>query len=233
MKLIGINGFKTAGKDTAYGFIKELTEPRTALGTVRHRDRVERRAFADNLKIMAMLALGFEYEESDEELIALADTFKENGTIATSYLTAPRIIAERRLTGRQYLQWFGGHARTVFGDGFWVNQVLPETGISDYDWMPIWGTLGRKGPKVCLPAVGCITDVRYPNEAERVLALGGETLEIVRPGLASDGHSSEVPLPRELISHTIVNDGSPDDLRDKISDYLDGTLQLDRSLSYA
>jgi hypothetical protein len=49
-----------------------------------------------------------------------------------------------------------------------------------------------------------------------VLRLGGETWEIVRPGLESDGHSSENPLPRELVTRVIVNDGTVDDLREKV-----------------
>jgi hypothetical protein len=51
------------------------------------------------------------------------------------------------------------------------------------------------------------TDLRYPNEAQRILDLGGEVWEIIRPGLSSDGHASETPLPRELVSRRIRNDG--------------------------
>jgi molybdopterin-guanine dinucleotide biosynthesis protein len=51
VKIIGINGLKTAGKDTTYECV------RTSL-----RRHVKRAAFADKLKIMAMLALGYEGE---------------------------------------------------------------------------------------------------------------------------------------------------------------------------
>lgn len=191
MKLIGINGFKTSGKDTTYRTVAALAG-----------ERVERRAFADKLKIMAALALGF--ERSDEELIALMDSMKDRSLIQVSYSEPSGGEALHDLTGRQYLQWFGAHARTVFGDSFWVDQVAPLDG---FEFELIWSTLGRTGPSVGLPTLGCITDVRYPNEAERVLSLGGVVWEVQRPGLVSDGHSSEKPLPRYLVTRVIDNSG--------------------------
>lgn len=220
MRLIGINGLKTAGKDTTYLTIKRLVED--AYPERDPEGRVERRAFADNLKIMAMLALG--YDGTDEELISSADRLKAAGGIETQVPdTRPNTYHVSNINGRTYLQRFGEHARHVFGDTFWVDQVLPETGIADYDWLPIWGSVGRKGPEVGLPALGCVTDVRYPNEAERTLALKGIVLEVVRPGLESDGHSTEKPLPRELVSYTLVNDGTLEDLADKVALFLDRT----------
>lgn len=230
MKLIGINGFKTSGKDTTYLTIKNLVEQNANVEAY-PQERVERRAFADNLKIMAMLALG--YDGNDEELIAAADRLKSAGSVETQVPdTRPNSYHVSNISGRTYLQRFGEHARHVFGDTFWIDQVLPETGIADYDWLPVWGSRGRKGERVGLPAVGCVTDVRYPNEAERVRELGGEVLEIVRPGLQSDGHSTEKPLPRELVTYTIINDGTLEDLADKAALFLDRTMpELEALLS--
>jgi hypothetical protein len=61
-----------------------------------------------------------------------------------------------------------------------------------------------------------ITDLRYPNEAQRVLDLGGEVWEVVRPGLVSDGHASEQTLPRDLVTLTIENDSDVADLQLKV-----------------
>ncbi len=215
MKLIGINGFKRSGKDTTYLIISEL------------QPNVARAAFADKLKIMAARALGY-VDSTDEESIALMDEAKESWLFSVAKLpptynstadiwTAGEVVT--KFTGRQYLQWFGGEARKVFGGAFWIDQVLPSTAQYDaedksdrYDEL-----LEARYPGV---ETLCVTDVRYPNEARRVLALGGTVLEVVRPGLESDGHSSETPLPRDLVTHTINNDGSLDDLRDRVMDLL-------------
>lgn len=188
MRLIGINGFKTSGKDTAAEFIKELTpEP------------VQRVAFADKLKEMAAKALGFEPED-DRYLIPLMNKCKEGWEFRIHAPEWPEV--DYWITGREYLQWFGQGAREVFGDTFWIDQVLPADGM-----------LKRRYPGAKLIVV---TDVRYPNEAERVLNLGGKVWEVVRPGLESDGHVSEVQLDRSLVTKTIVNDGSLDELRRKV-----------------
>lgn len=228
MKLLGINGYKTSGKDTTYLTIKNLVEGVANLDAYPN-ERVERRAFADNLKIMAMLALGLEGD--DNYLIEQADLLKENGRITTMIPDVrfdwPGTYIEEQIKGRSYLQKFGEHARTVFGDTFWVDQVLPRPVEPSYKldphvFEPIWGTVGRKGERVGLPHTACVTDVRYPNEAERTLALHGEVIEVVRPGLKSDGHSTEKPLPRELVSHTLINDGGFKELTAKVKLFLDG-----------
>jgi hypothetical protein len=221
-RLIGINGLKTAGKDTAY---QEIADAIGCEGGV-----ALRAAFADKLKIMAMLALGYKGEPG--ELIRKANMLKEDGGSVSSHYITPApfsgslIPTGMVITGRQYLQEFGQYARVVFGESFWVDQVLPPpdgiaTGIAghlhDSAYAPLQAIIDpwTGEPRGAFNFL-CITDVRYPNEAERVLRLGGETWEIVRPGLESDGHSSENPLPRELVTRVIVNDGTVDDLREKV-----------------
>ena len=212
--LIGINGLKTSGKDTTYGFIEEL-----ACGNFKTAKRV---AFADKLKIMAALALGYEGEPA--ELIALMDKFKNTGSIVSRYDqvsegTGNIIPTGRDITGRQYLQMFGGKAREVFGDTFWIDQVLPPPADHNHPLeIPDDLALQERYPGVDYV---CVTDVRYPNEAQRVLNLGGVVLEVVRPGLVSDGHDTEQPLPSELVTHTIFNDGTLTDLRWETDKFLE------------
>lgn len=220
MRLIGINGFKTSGKDTAYEQIKTYVQN----GKDDPSYRVERRAFADKIKIMGAMTLGFDRPE--EDLIRLMNSLKEGSTLTILYddpESAPSTpfrdnAVLHSLTGRQYLQWFGQHARTIFGDDFWVKQVLPEDRV---EYEKVWRTVGRTGAIACLPAIACVTDVRYPNEAQRVLELGGTVLEIVRPELQSDGHESEKPLPRNLVTRTVINDGTLDDLYDNLREVVD------------
>lgn len=209
MKLIGINGFKTSGKDTAYVFIEDYANEQGLVAV--------RRAFADKLKVAAMKSLG--YEGDDRALIALADALKDDGGFVNS---GYRVLAStteqnsghdsRKITGRQFLQLFGQKHRDVFGDNFWIDQVLPDPYALQYAQGWGEGIEHDVAERFDLADYGCITDVRYANEAERILDLDGVVLEIKRPGVESDGHSSERPLPPETITATVVNDGSLKDL---------------------
>ena len=186
--LIGLHGQKRVGKDTVCGFLLEWYEQ---LGY-----GVERRSFASSLKVSAARALGLDYtvEEAEE----WADKFKVHGEIRFGALghTESGVIS-----GREYLQNYGTQAhREVFGTDFWVDMCLPPhpTELPD-------------------DTIVVVTDVRFPNEAQRIRNLGGEVWHIVRPELEQDGdtHASEVPLPSDLVDYVIVNDRSLEDLRDQ------------------
>lgn len=190
MNLIGITGLKTSGKDTTYEAIRTLTEGQAV-----------RRAFADNLKRVAALALGLEFDQMER--------FKEIGQLDIGGLP-PQWPSGSTTTGRQYLQNLGVGAREVFGSNFWVDQVLPiDRSRRDVIWSDHPEIVGP-------PTWGVVTDVRFPNEAQRVLDLGGEVWEVIRPGLESDGHASEIPLPRELVTRAIHNDGTIRDLLENV-----------------
>jgi hypothetical protein len=201
--LIGINGFKRAGKGETGNAIFDY-----------HPGVVYQVGFADKLKIMAARALGFDRPPKD--LIELMDSMKETALIHVEY-DDPEVLEDmilHDLSGREYLQNFGNDARQLFGDTFWIDQVLPPApDFSDPLELPNDVALAERYPDVDLVA---ITDLRYPNEAQRVLDLGGEVWEVVRPGLVSDGHASEQPLPRELVSVQINNDGDLEALRAKV-----------------
>jgi len=61
-----------------------------------------------------------------------------------------------------------------------------------------------------------VTDVRFPNEVDAILARGGIVYRVVRPGLESiDSHISETALDH-LDLPVILNDGSVEDLYAKV-----------------
>jgi hypothetical protein len=122
------------------------------------------------------------------------------------------------ITGREYLQNLGNEARGVFGENFWIDQVLPNPGERD------WSTLNWKDARYPDADILCITDVRYPNEADRIRALGGVVWEVLRPGVESDGHASEKPLPRHLVNYQIRNVGDIPYLRTQVALALQETL---------
>jgi len=93
-------------------------------------------------------------------------------------------------TVRSFLQRYGTEAhRDVFGPDFWLDAALPL----DRDYTE---------------KLYVVTDVRFPNEADRVRVLGGIMVEVVGPPTDTGSHVSERPLPCDYaILNTIRDDG--------------------------
>lgn len=90
------------------------------------------------------------------------------------------------ITIRTFLQRYGTEAhRNVFGDDFWLDAALPlDHFFKDHH-------------------LYVVTDMRFPNEMERVLDLGGYAVRVVgTSGECPDLHESETPLecPRILLN---------------------------------
>lgn len=96
---------------------------------------------------------------------------------------------------RLFLQDIGLGCREVFGPDVWVNALFDQP----------------------LPERVVITDVRFPNEADRVRAQGGQVWRIIRPGTAPvNDHPSETALDLYPFDRIITNDGTVEDLRLKV-----------------
>lgn len=208
MNIIGVNGFKRSGKGETSKAIAELLPNVHQLG------------FADKLKILAARSLGYA-DISDAEKIALMDNAKEKWVLQIR--RAGNNHRVKNVTVREFLQNLGNDARVVFGEDFWIDQVLPTmkevrnvgqirfgSNVQDYYDAHSKYLLDQRYPGV---ETLVFTDLRYPNEAARIRALGGRVIEVVRPGVVSDGHASEQRLPVELIDAQLQNGGSLDDLR--------------------
>jgi hypothetical protein len=108
------------------------------------------------------------------------------------------------ISGRQYLQYYGTEAhRDVFGDDFWVEQVL-DTPVTD-------GT------------ILVVTDMRFPNEIAGVLDRGGIAVKIRREEADSKPilHPSEQTLPDDQFDYFLDNNGSLNDLFVNVVDMVD------------
>jgi hypothetical protein len=210
VRLIGLHGRKTAGKDETFKVIHKLSG-----------GYAERRAFGDKLKESAMEALGFYPED--------ADAFKETGLITASF-DSPygEEKVELVITGRAYLQMYGTEAhRDVFGEWFWIDQVLPLDPEADDREYPLltqpWQEKFRRADRE-LPDYAVVTDVRFPEEADRILYLGGEIWRIdsdERLGENEDMHPSEAMLPESYISEVIDNNGTLEELTEQVKGILD------------
>lgn len=174
MEIIGLHGFKRAGKDTGAGALTDLGWTRMA--------------FADELRDALYRINPLLHDGA--RLAKLVDALGWEKIKETTYY--PEV--------RRLMQRVGDACRALDPDVF----VKPIARKVEY--------LSGDGT---VPGV-VVSDVRFVNEASFIREAGGHVIEIVKPGLASDGHVSEMRLPGELISATVVNDSTVRVLRDRV-----------------
>jgi hypothetical protein len=214
--LIGLHGRRGAGKDTAFGLLHEWLAERGQSSA--------RRGFADALKFSfaRMFVPSMTLEEAViwcDELKLDYDTGHEPSAMQIKWGGPSQdgtvTHVSHTITGRQALQRFGTEChRDIFGINFWTDALLPLDGtMTDFPdgiekegrVRPSWPFRFR-GPLVVEPPdVAFVTDTRFPNEAERIRELGGKVWKIVRTPVSEneDPHSSEIPLPDELVDQEI------------------------------
>lgn len=161
----------------------------------------KRVSFADPLKDSAAAALGIDRE--------LMEQMKADEDAMWMLFDSAGNAVGPMFNTREYLQRYGTEAhREVFGDDFWVDMALaPELDHSN-DLL-------------------VVTDMRFPNEAQRVLDLGGITVKVVREVETShSAHPSEQDIDR-YIELFLDNTGTLEDLRRNVNDLLvDLRLQM-------
>lgn len=196
MRLIGLNGRLHSGKDSAFDVIESRAKLDDGLVAVR-------KAFADPLKISGMRALGFHgHGLNNAELVEIANLIKENGHISVSYIDDDGEGQFHTLSGREFWQFTGTEAHRAedlgssFGTDFWVDNLLPT----------IYWEQNFDGADI-----GVVTDVRFPNEAQRIIDLGGEVWYVdadERLAEPRSNHPSEAILPASLVTHTVDNNST-------------------------
>jgi len=153
----------------------------------------ERHGFADKLKEAVANLFGISIEEVDEFKAIGVD----NIAIVEVFLTQRNRQTDWVFPWREFLQRFGTEmGRNTFGQNFWVSLLLPK------DVKPVRNIV--------------ISDVRFDNEAMRIISLGGKVFEIVRPKYEPDGHASEEPISRSFVDAQIINDGTLEEFKNKV-----------------
>lgn len=215
-KLIGITGYKESGKDTCALAIAQYMH---SYGVM-----VERRAFADKIKIAGMRAV-FGAEYSDSELLDAANDLKMPGGFVSVNFPTWKGGRTHAVTGLEFIQFLGTEGLCgTYGGNFHVDALLPWVCDGDEGWVENFCTAGLPLPDVCV-----VSDVRRVHEAERVKDLGGEIWEILRPGHGPrNGHSTEGEIPREMIGIRIHNlassrEGFIKDVYGFVAHYVDRT----------
>lgn len=193
-RVVGLAGYKRAGKDTVAARLIE-------------RHGFERFAFADPLKAAA-LSLDPIVETTTHEIRSW-DTLVIESRTATHRRLSEVVDelgwerAKERREVRRTLQRLGVAIREIMPT-FWVAALIRAVDASDAERV-------------------VITDVRFENEVDAVRSLlGGDIALVTRPGTSSDGHISE-QLPDVLVPDFVFrNDDTIEALHEQVDAFANG-----------
>lgn len=237
MSIIAISGKKQHGKDTVAKIIEELTaESGEAYDIVMNSKTIiywTKRPFARKLKLTASMLLNvniedWESEEFKETImperwwyktvqfspsdepptpeIILADAFNTGKSITPKgeqKWTNQEVLIKP--TYRSFLQKLGTDVCRSIHPDFWINSTFEEY-KEYYSWL--------------------MPDCRFPNEVKAVQDRSGLVIRIINPRLPKpeEEHRSETALDDYSFEHVIINDGTIEDLKQKVTKLL---LSLD------
>lgn len=226
--LVGISGKLGSGKDLAYFLIvynnlsnyNKQMSPGDFYRRYKYADFAElsNKKCADTLKDIICMLIGcnrtqledrnFKEKELGEEWWYYKIYIGNGKYDLVNYLTNDKPLSWLDIANPRYLvkptprlllQLLGTECgRGILHPNIWVNSLFSHYNPYKSNWI--------------------VTDVRFPNEADKVLELGGTLIRIERPGKDSGStHESETALDNYTkFTHTIINDGSVKDLSDKI-----------------
>lgn len=146
--------------------------------------------------------------ELEGDPVKVVDRFKVDGSLSVECSEGEG----HHIIGRDYIINILEGMRDLFGSDFWTDVILPLPPFAD--------PLINKGVTV-------ITDLRFPAEAERVIALGGHVIEIHRESAeagTSEGVMAESDLYKDIPS--LDNNGTPEALRAQIFGLMTGLTKI-------
>lgn len=173
---------------------------------------------------------------SKEELIKAHPSSEDGGTICDNVLTP-----------RSLLQLLGTDCgRNIIHPNIWVNSLMSEyndftysreelISISEKNGNAVlnndWSEITTEEIKIRIPAYllknksnWIITDMRFPNELNAVKQKNGITIRVNRDNgtraINTNPHESETALDNATFDYTIENDGTLDELIDKVKKIL-------------
>lgn len=227
--IIALGGRMGSGKDTVGQIIQFLTAEDVGPECIKrirgglsieghHNSTFQNKKFAGKLKAVGSLLTGISVEKFEDQDFKKTDLPNEWCYIENGY-------AAKNMTVREFLQKLGTEAmRDGLHTNVWVNALMCDyrrPKMSEYN-----------------PSNWIITDMRFPNEMEAVVERKGVTIRVIRPYDYSKGikkseldnilnttfnkiespslHPSETALDDAEFDYTIENDGSIQDLIEKI-----------------
>lgn len=240
--IIGVSGYSGSGKDLVGTIIQYLVannqsgynNSNTTLNEViksqeehdwwlEEQSGWEIKKWAGKLKEIASMLTGIpkhKFEDQEFKKTNLGEEWNEDVstiryTEKGSYITnkfAP-------MTVREFLQKLGTDGlRDGLHENVWVNALMSDYIPDDVQWSD--GPIGGYEPGTEFPN-WIITDTRFPNEAEAIRKKDGILIRVERPGVKPiNNHPSETSLDDYKFDHYVPNDGSVEDLAEKIKHIL-------------
>jgi hypothetical protein len=223
MSIIGINGKIGSGKDTVGSIIQYLTAEDTGqfcLNRIHsgksiegnHNSTWEIKKFAGKLKEIASLLTGIPVEKFEDQEFKKTSLGSEWNRLLYATLDDENPLLSV-MSVREFLQKLGTEAmRDGLHTNVWVNALF-----ADYKTI-----IHREETKVWETPISnwIITDMRFPNEMEAVELREGVTIKVVRPGTSVGTHPSETALDDAHFDHVISNDGTIEDLVERVRQIL-------------
>lgn len=234
MAILSISGYTGSGKDTVGAIIQYLLCKSTGTATVEEivkdyaahewwleeQSGFERRKWASKLKQIASILTGIPVEKFEDQEFKKTELGKEWDIIdGNNGCLVP-------MTVRQFLQKLGTEAlRDGLHQQVWINALMSEYKptatyrmmIVDFSTNEEW----EEKSKVEVMPHWIITDTRYENEAQAVRDAGGVLIRVIRKDTeAVNLHPSETSLDSYEFDHVIYNDGSLEDLVQKVQEVL-------------
>jgi len=189
--IIGINGKIGSGKDTTAEIINKLL-------ITNGKEPFENKKFAGKLKTIASILTEIPVENFEDQEFKKLD-----------------MNPEWEMTYREFLQRLGTEAmRNGLHANVWVNALFVDYKCPECNSIPNQVCFGHRNPN------WIITDMRFPNEMKAVVEKGGLTIRVTRPGTATGTHPSETALDNAEFDYKIINDGTLEDLVEKVREVL-------------
>jgi hypothetical protein len=243
--IIGINGKIGSGKDTIGNIIQYLTDKNVTTesfefwyasnfySVYQSTGLFKVKKFADKLKDIVCLLIGctreqlengeFKNTELDEQWW-FNHVIPENG-FGKKLINWDKNLNPQKMTPRLLMQLLGTDCgRNIIHPNIWVNSLMSEYICKDCSWEEEQkGTINACSGKHKLPN-WIITDMRFSNELNAVKQKNGITIRVNRDNgtrvIDINPHESETALDRSEFDYTIENDGTIEELIDKIKEIL-------------
>ena len=209
--IIGIAGRLGSGKDTVGEVVQKLCLTNNGV-------EFEIKKFAGKLKTIASLVTGVPVEKfEDQEFKQKYMSEEWNNPNPVIYENGSK--AWMPMTYREFLQKLGTEGMRVgVHTNIWVNALF-----ADYKgYVKEWDEFGND-TLIEYPN-WIITDMRFPNELEAVEEREGITIRVTRPVKKNKNvprlHPSETALDDAKFDYEIINDGTLEDLVEKVREIL-------------
>ena len=200
--LIAISGKKQSGKNAIAKIINQLTN-----------NKYEEKCFADKLKDIICIFINSTREQLEDESFKSKELGEEwwyfkgrNGSLIPYSEDSKRNEEDLiKPTPRFLLQFIGTDLlRNQLHPEIWVNSLFTDYQPNNLIY-PSW----------------CITDMRFLNEMEAVKKRNGITIRVNRNLEESkDQHESETELDNAEFDYVITNDGTIEELIEKVREIL-------------